>query len=129
VEVIGSQSWDGYLVGFSGRDRSGLIGQQLDLKLPNGQTVLRIVLPRTATELNAWAARLGNCLASFASAVSQGACYVIGIEYLGWLTYCLEVSRQRQITRFLGARNRSPDRGHAEAIVSFLQVERVVRGH
>ena len=29
---------DGYLVGLSERERSGLIGPQLDLKLPNGQT-------------------------------------------------------------------------------------------
>ena len=54
---------------------------------------LRIVLPRTAVELNEWATRLGNCLASFVPAVSQGACYVIGVEYLGRLTYCLRSAR------------------------------------
>jgi len=34
----GPQSWSAYVVGLSDHDRSGLIGQQLDLKLPNGQT-------------------------------------------------------------------------------------------
>ena len=34
----GKQSWDGYLVGLSDHERFGLIEQQLDLKLPNGQT-------------------------------------------------------------------------------------------
>jgi hypothetical protein len=39
VELMdGPQSWDGYLVGLSDHERSGLIGQQLDLKLPSGQT-------------------------------------------------------------------------------------------
>jgi len=88
---------------------------------------LRIVLPRTAVELNAWATRLGNCLASFVPAVSQGACYVIGVEYLGRLTYCLEISPRGHVKQFLGAGNCSPDRAHAESIISFLQLEGVVQ--
>jgi len=34
----GPESWDGYLVGVSEHDRGSLIGEQLDLKLANGQT-------------------------------------------------------------------------------------------
>jgi hypothetical protein len=35
----GRESWDGYLVGLSMSERRSLFdGQQLDLKLPNGQT-------------------------------------------------------------------------------------------
>jgi len=87
---------------------------------------LRIVLPRTAVDLNAWAARLGNCLASFVPAVSQGACYVVGVEYLGRLTYCLEISPRGHVKQFLGEKNCRPNRGHAESIITFLQVEGVV---
>ena len=88
---------------------------------------LRIVLPRTAAELNAWAARLGNCLGSFAAAVSAGACFVIGIEHLGRLTYCVELSPNGRVRQFLGARNHPPNREHAEAVIAFLQLAGVVQ--
>jgi len=100
------------------------------IRLVDGAEVgeLRIVLPRTAVDLNAWAARLGNCLASFVPAVSQGACHVIGVEHLGRLTYCLELSPHGRVKQFLGARNRPPNREHAESVISFLQLQGVVDG-
>jgi hypothetical protein len=51
---------------------------------------------------------------------------VIGVEYLGRLTYCLEISPRGHVKQFLGERNCSPNRRHAESIIEFLQVEGVV---
>lgn len=37
--INGKRSWDGYLDGLSGRESLELMGLQLELRLPNGQTV------------------------------------------------------------------------------------------
>ena len=87
---------------------------------------LHIVLPRTATELSDWGSRLDNCLGSFAPAISESACYVIGIEYRSRLLYCLELSPLGRVKQFLGVRNCSPNHGHAQSIVSFLREKSVV---
>lgn len=87
---------------------------------------LRLILPRTPTELGQWAARLGNCLDTFGPAVSTGACTLIGVEFSDRLVYCLELSPRGRVRQFLGANNRPPERRHAESVIAFLRGKRVI---
>lgn len=88
----------------------------------DGTTIgdLRLVLPRTTTELAAWGARLHNCLATYATAARSGVSLLIGVEHHDRLRYCVELDRSGRVRQFLGPRNRPPDAAHEQAVLRAL---------
>ena len=81
---------------------------------------LRLVLPRTTSELARWGQLLSNCLGSYGSAAASGRCWLIGTEVAGRLAYCMEISPERSICQFSGHNNRTVPARDARAVLRYL---------
>jgi hypothetical protein len=81
---------------------------------------LRLVLPRTTSELVAWGRRLHSCVGSFGSAVAAGLSVLVGVERDGTLRYCIEVAPDRTVRQFLGERNAAVPRWVATTVCARL---------
>jgi hypothetical protein len=90
---------------------------------------LRLVLPRTSTELATWGQRLGNCIGSFGPAVAAGRSWLIGVEVESRLAYCMELTPNGSIRQFLGVRNRPVPQRDARAVCVYLLSVGVVDPH
>ncbi len=67
---------------------------------------MRLVLPRSPAELSVWGHRLRNCIGSYGEAVAAERSLLVGVEMIGELRFCLEVSPTGAVRQFLGDRNR-----------------------
>jgi len=67
---------------------------------------MRLVLPRSPAELSVWGHRLRNCIGSYGEAVAAERSLLVGVEMVGELRFCLEVSPAGAVRQFLGDRNR-----------------------
>lgn len=82
---------------------------------------LRLVLPRTIGELDAWGRAMRNCLGSFAASAAAGQSVIIGVERNDSLAYCAEITpTARTIRQFVGRFNRPIPVADAGAICRVL---------
>jgi hypothetical protein len=85
---------------------------------------MRLVVPRTVSEVAWWGTLLHNCIGSFGGAVVGGVSVLIGVERDGRLAYCVELDpARRTIRQFLGDRNRPVPAACAAAVCSALVFE------
>ncbi len=66
-------------------------------------------VPRTARDLQAWGDRLGNCLATYTSAVVDGRSTIVGVFRDQRIVACVEIDPERRVRQFLGRANTQPD--------------------
>lgn len=89
---------------------------------------LHFTVPTSSVELTAWGLRLHNCLASYASAMSEQRSWLIGIERDDTLVGCVEVvPSSGAVRQALGARNRPLAPAVHATTVQFLRDQGVIR--
>ena len=81
---------------------------------------LRIVVPRSTSELVAWGIRLRSCIGAYGAAVAGGQSILLGVEAAGVLSYCVEVTPDGAVRQFLGYRNRAVPFNHARSVCERL---------
>jgi hypothetical protein len=87
---------------------------------------LRLSLPRTGAELQAWGRRLRNCLGSFGADAVAGHAILIGVHRRDQIVACLELTPHRQIRQFLAAGNRRVAPRDAGVVIRALLDARVL---
>lgn len=89
---------------------------------------LRLLVPRSASELAAWGVQMHTCVGTFAPAVAAGRSLILGIERHGTLHSCLEATSGGLVRQFLGVRNRTVPLDVATPVCRFLADAGVLDG-
>jgi hypothetical protein len=87
---------------------------------------LRIVVPRSTSELAAWGRRLHSCIGTYGAAVASGRSLLLGVEVADVLSYCIEVTPDGAVRQFLGYGNRAVPARRARAVCERLVEARIV---
>lgn len=91
--------------------------QRLDGSVVSG---LKLVLPRTAGDLDRWGRIMSNCLGDFASAAVTGRSVIIGVERANRLDFAVEMTAAGTVRQFCGRANRAPGPAVRRSVVSLL---------
>jgi hypothetical protein len=95
----------------------------------DGLTVgeLRLIVPRSTTELRRWGDVLHNCLADYAGASSRGESWLVAIERDDRVIGCVEiVPTTRRIRQALGPRNRTLPAAVSTTVIRILERHGIV---
>lgn len=121
VDIIGKKKAE--------RNRFDLKIKQKYLDLHNNEVDnLKIVLPKTSTDLHIWGQKLHNCLSSYSYNFKHQApnSAILGVEKGGKLTYALEILG-KNINQFHAACNQPPDKDDERKIRDYLEKKEIVK--
>jgi len=112
----------------AGRRRKQDLVEKFDLKNKtkilelDGSEVdgLKIVVPKTNTDLAEWSDSMSNCIRNYGSLINNGDCSILGIYKEGKIKYNVSVLPTKRIEQFFAACNRPPDFEDKKKVIDFL---------
>jgi hypothetical protein len=87
---------------------------------------LKIVVPKTNTDLAEWSDSMHNCVRSYGGHINNGHCSILGIYKEGKIKYNVSVLPTKRIEQFFAACNQPPDFEDKKKVVDFLVDKEII---